>query len=268
MGTKAYTEDRNSEQYTRSAGVLDEYSPSEQFGIVKGIAPGNSVLDIGCNNGRLYNAANLVHGNLSYTGIDMDARALELAKEKYPEIEVINDVYPSEKIKGKQFDVVTMYAVFQLLKGWKNVLNNLASNAKSKIVLDLAMTMDFPTIDDIDLSYIYYLDSGERVSYTILNVIQFVNYCFTENVNASSVHIMATNPATTTSLAGLPRESLLRGVAIIEKDLSGKPIWGAQSRVANPSFMDTVDPKDFRLPEATIDIDGKNIQLYPCPGIF
>ncbi len=263
MKTSAYTESKNDHQYTELEGHISEYLPTLQFGITEGLQPGDHVLDIGCNNARLYNTAKGVHGDIKYTGVDVDGRAIEQARSKYPEAEFICDAYPTPQLDGRQFDAVVSVAVFTMFTNWRESLAMIAQQAKQRIVLDLALTMDFPTVDDPDLSYNYYLDSGERVPFVIQNVMHFVNYCFTEHVNAGNVEIKVSRPTTTSSFFGVPYESLLRGVAVITKDTTGKPIFGSQTKIGNPEFMANINRDDFRLGKASIDIDGEYTQIYP-----
>lgn len=230
MTDNAFLKSQNENQYTAHAGLLSEYTATEQFGIVEGIKPGDSILDIGCNNARLFNAAKEIHEGITYTGIDVDGRAIEMSRERFPESEFIVDAFPSKQLEGRHFDTVISYAVFIMFQDWRGSLKKIAEMADKRIVLDLAMTMDCPTVDDPELSYVYYLDSGQRVPYVVLNVIQLINFCFTEHVNAGEVRIMATNPETSSAQHGVPQEKFLRGIAIIEKDTTGKTLFGADRK--------------------------------------
>ena len=64
-------------------------------------------------------------------------------------------------------------------------------------------------------------------------------------------------------MAGISLGPLLRGVAIVTVDKSGKGIFGAQQRAHNPDFVSSVELDLYRKAEARIIIDGKTTEIYP-----
>jgi SAM-dependent methyltransferase len=264
----AHLHQTNAQQYITHKGLLSEYLPTEQYGIVNGYEKGDSVLDIGCNDGRLLKTLRNMHGEFPYIGIDYDPVAVEAGRQAFPKDEWICDKYPSSQLDGRVVDAVYCYQVFPFFNEWKEVMRRMAANARKRIVLDVALSWEYPTLDDPDTSFTYYLGSGQRTPYVVHNVVQFVNYCFTEHVGASTVRIQATRPKTSSTMHGVPQSKLLRGVAVITKDTTGKAIWGAQRKEMQPDFMAKIASSNYRLPEASIEIDGELTSIYPREGIF
>ena len=80
--------------------------------LVKGINSGDSVLDIGCGNGRLLEA--LQDKQVNYLGIDSSAKLIELARVKYPNMKfAVGDVLELSQIPEINFNYVFCIAVLQ-----------------------------------------------------------------------------------------------------------------------------------------------------------
>lgn len=127
------------------------------------------------------------------------------------------------------------------------------------------MTWDFPTVCDPDVSYQYYFTSGKRVPRTVINVLEFMNFSFTERVGAAEVEFMGTRPKTDGAMTSVPLDRQIRGVAVITKDQSGKPLLGGLTRENDPELMDQIDLSKYRFPKANMVIDGVRQQIYPRP---
>ena len=102
------------------------------------VKPKDRVLDIGCGNGRLYQIfANL---SISFTGIDISEKLIEIAKERYPKcsFEVAN--MTELPFEGKKFDVIFSLVAFHHLPTQETQLKALEEmkrvlKSKGKIIL-------------------------------------------------------------------------------------------------------------------------------------
>lgn len=267
MTETAYTHQHNVQLHSNRLSV-EHYFPSEIEGVKRGAGTGYSVLDIGCCNGGLYNVLKHYHQNVDYTGIDIDPVALDVARGLFSDAEFIEASFPTAQLDGRQFDAVFSYAFFSHLVEWKQAMIDIARLARKTMVLDVCLSRYFPTVADPDVSYSFYIGSGTRVPIVVQNMVQFVNFCFTEFVGAGNVTIFATAPKVDASMHGVPMDAgYMRGVAIIEKDESGKPIFGGCQKKNRPEFFNSLDQETYRLPKATLVLDGKEIPIYPKGNI-
>ena len=97
--------------------------------VLSGLKDGDSLLDVGCGNGRLIE--NLGNNNISYLGVDNSEELIKLAKINYPEQNFkVLDILKLETLTQK-FDLVISVAVlhhlpsqelrFEALKNLKSV---------------------------------------------------------------------------------------------------------------------------------------------------
>ena len=107
------------------AYIWDDIKP-----LLKYVRDGDSVLDVGCGNGRLLDV--LSERNVDYLGIDFSDGLVEQAKQKYPgnKFRVIDILNPFAS--GKKYDVVFLIsALNHFPKGYQDqVLNNIKQVVK------------------------------------------------------------------------------------------------------------------------------------------
>lgn len=83
--------------------------------VLKKLTKKGKVLDIGCGAGGLTSLWKKRFDNLSFTGIDLSASSISLAKKRYKNIKfLIHDANALEKIKGK-FDLISACEVIEHL---------------------------------------------------------------------------------------------------------------------------------------------------------
>jgi 2-polyprenyl-3-methyl-5-hydroxy-6-metoxy-1,4-benzoquinol methylase len=86
--------------------------------LVKEIKNGESILDVGCGNGRLLEA--LQDRKVNYLGVDSSAKLVELAKMKYPSMKFsLGDILELGQLPEINFDYVFCIAVLQHIPGRK-----------------------------------------------------------------------------------------------------------------------------------------------------
>lgn len=92
------------------------------------ICEGVRVLDVACGTGVLF--PDYISRKASVTGIDISAEMVKMAKEKFPQIEVIcgdaENIFFEEK-----FDVVMIYNAFPHFPNPENLIENLAKSLKT-----------------------------------------------------------------------------------------------------------------------------------------
>ncbi len=84
----------------------------------KYVHAGANVLDVGCGNGRLFEALKTRQAN--YIGIDFSAKLLDQARRKFPGVTFMRgDAMDLNAVDDKSMDVVFLVAVLQHLPSWQ-----------------------------------------------------------------------------------------------------------------------------------------------------
>jgi len=122
-----------------------------------GIQEGNRILDLGCGFGDFYQflKTKLGEGNFGYTGIDINSKIIEGAKEKFPSVDFRTfDILEDEL--NEQFDYVVSTSSFNLklneLDNYtfiKNIFTTCYNAATKGVAIDLLSDyVDFKSIEE------------------------------------------------------------------------------------------------------------------------
>jgi trans-aconitate methyltransferase len=166
--------------YTTEKIIIDRIFSNEKI---------NKVLDIGCACGGLYNALKNKYGEISYTGIEINDAAAKIAKNKYPEVSIINSDFNEFQLYNlEKFNVVFSLSCFDwnlgitndILLSFYNMLNSSWDFVEEGGYLILSLRLDEnETIFDSKIScqYINYEDKleGEIANYGILSINDFIS---------------------------------------------------------------------------------------------
>ncbi len=88
---------------------------------LKLVKDNNSVLDIGCGNGRILNI--LKNKKVDYLGCDQSSNLIEIAKKNWPQYSFIISSLPNiDNLKQKEYDYIFLIAVLHHLAGYDNRL--------------------------------------------------------------------------------------------------------------------------------------------------
>lgn len=177
----------NFEIYGRKEPVKENFPGYEAF-LLNGrfIKPGISMLDIGGASGSFLEMINREICLIDATVIDSDADCINYGRWKYPWIRFVCADFPNIDYSAK-YDIVTMQALFPHLPDWKKTVFSMVRLAK-KYINFVAIVREFGhTVDDRDVSYLYYLNTGKRVHQTILNLHEFLNFLCLEEVRAKKI---------------------------------------------------------------------------------
>ena len=174
-----------------------------------------SVLDIGCGTGFIYEWILKQKKKIKYLGIDIDTKAIKYAKKNYK----------SKFFKrtnffniNNRFNLVLMFQLFYQFRNYKNVLNKLYKISDNYISFDARIKFNGNTILDKDLSYFYYHDTGKTNNYIVHNVYEFINYLSNPRFNFEKIYLNIYKPKKITS-AFLPfkKTEMFIGVFILKK---------------------------------------------------
>ena len=109
----------------------------EKYLISRFIKNNDSVLDIGCGQGGLYEILNKKFKKIKYTGIDFNKQMIDLAKSNFPSGKFYwltkKDYHRFFK---KKFDVVIIFGILHLNPNWDRILLNASKVSKRVVIFD------------------------------------------------------------------------------------------------------------------------------------
>jgi len=252
----------NFRQYSTWRLELKDFFESEKYFLTKEfIKPGMSILDIGGAAGGFGNALmRSVESKIDYTCIDPDKKCINFGKSKFPKLRFIKGYFPKD-VPKKKYDLVAMLALFPQLGNWKQTLLDMASCSKRFINLSLLARLNGTTVVDKDVSYFYYLDSGERVYQVIHNLYELINFCSIHEMRAKKIIFYGYHlPKGGVNNRCVPNREQIRGNLLIElfppKDKYPGRFGGAPKKVFGRHGVKTFPPS------IKLILDRKPFDLY------
>ena len=140
------------------------------------IEDGFNVLDIGGAGGAFVEMIKNDFADIHATVLDPDQKCIEYGKKQYPHFNFIKGIFPDDLRSDTKFDVVSMQALFPQLPNWKDILFSMQKYAKKYIAFTCVLKLRGTTVVDKDVSYAYYLDTGERVHQVVHNMNEIINF--------------------------------------------------------------------------------------------
>ncbi len=112
--------------------------PSEWFFLKDKITEGISVLDIGCAHGGFAAILGEHVKKYSYTGIDINAQMIEVARRKHPKADFyLMDEGDFSILENKTFDLVLVLGILHLHEAWRDTLAAAWRHTKGSLIFDL-----------------------------------------------------------------------------------------------------------------------------------
>jgi len=182
-----------------------------------------SLLDVGCASGGLYNILRQKFSGLRYTGIDIDSACIEAARREHSGATFLSGEVPDARFEEDRFDVVVSLMTMSMQPDYKKLIQELVRVSSRYVLFDLRLKYEGPTIVDRDVSYFYYHGSGIRNYYIVHNVFELLNFLHTESLHLKSIRIDGYYPADKTSaFLPFPKNQLMTGMICLEKYPKGE----------------------------------------------
>jgi hypothetical protein len=148
-----------------------------------------SVTDIGCLNGDTFAAILDKYPNRTCRGIDIDVGAIDVAKQRYPDMEYHIGDFLDPSFNIEKSDLVIAFNLFDHFEDWKQALRNLKRFSSRYINISSLMRLNGPTLTDKDTSFIYYGGDQKRLLWAPHNIFELASYCACEEINATSIYV-------------------------------------------------------------------------------
>ena len=270
MTTESYRGGKYNKQiYSTWRTKWEEFFPSERYyfqgeGAVPGVSA-MSILDVGCAAGGLGTALlDSVSSGINYTGIDPDEEAIILGRQADPRLGLVSGHFPEDYKSDRKFEMVTSFSLLPQVPDWKSFLLSLKSVSTKYINLSIGVRLDGPTVVDIDVSYLYYFDSGERVHQVIHNIYELLNFCSITEMEASELRFFGyrTKDNQSDAFRALPDNKTIKGNLLIVIE-EGRYAAGRTGGCSNPEMLTASGVSRFNVrPQLEVNIEGNVYRNY------
>lgn len=195
---------------------------------------------------------------IKYTGIDPDIEAVNFGRNNFEGFSFINGFFP-EDVPFQKYDLVLMFALFPQIPDWGNMLLSMGKYAKKFINLTCTVRLSGTTVIDKDISYFYYLDSGERVHQVLHNLYELINFCSIHEMRAKKIHFYGYHvPKSGNNNRCVPNKEQVRGNLLLElfdEDEYPGRIGGLSSEIFEKFGRSVFNP------EIDVIIDGNKFEI-------
>jgi hypothetical protein len=257
----------NSAFFSPEEDKLDNYFQSTKYFFTKDLVVDNmSFLDIGGAGGGLAAAVNNEIATIKATIVDPDSNVIALGKKKYPHFNFVNGFFPDAMKQNDKFDYVSMQALFPQIPDWKAMLLSLRNVAKKYLNISMILKLDGTTIVDKDISYFYYLDSGQRVHQVVHNIYELYNFLCIHEMNVKAINFFGYHtPYSGHNFRCVPNSQQIKGNLLLTffdegqnpKRFGGAVEKGTQSGeyvFFEPQTTFMIDNKQFDIKTGTFNI--------------
>jgi len=125
--------------YYQNRHEVSDLYPSEKVFLPRVLFPGATVLDVGCASGGFFNIMRSFEPNIEYTGIDLSERAVELARERYPEAKFVLTHGFDLPFKDNSFDIVHCTSVFNNEPNYQAMIREMYRVSNRFVVADIRL---------------------------------------------------------------------------------------------------------------------------------
>jgi hypothetical protein len=224
------------------------------------VKEGYSLLDIGGGGGVFAAAIKKEVADIDVTVIDPDPGSIRSGRDNFPEFSFIEGYFPQDMPQNNKYDIVSMQALFPQLPNWKETMLALSSASNKYINISLTFKLNGTTVIDKDVSYFYYLDSGQRVHQVIHNIYEFMNFCCIHEMNIKKIEFFGYHtPKSGHNFRCVPNSEQIKGNLMLEvfqnKADNPKRVGGAVE------YGHQFSEYNFFIPEMNIIIDGERFSL-------
>ena len=125
--------------YYQNRHEISDLYPSEKIFLPRVLFPGAKVLDVGCASGGFFNIMRSYEPCVDYTGVDLSERAVELARERYPESRFIVTEGFGLPFEDNTFDIVHCTSVFNNEPNYQAMLKEMYRVSRRFVLADIRL---------------------------------------------------------------------------------------------------------------------------------
>ena len=167
--------------YYRNRHVVSDLYPSEKIFLPRVLFPGAKVLDVGCASGGFFNIMRSFEPHIEYTGIDLSEKAVELARERYPEATFQVTEGFDLPFEDNTFDLVHCTSVFNNEPRYQPMLREMYRVSNRFVLADIRLLEGIGNVqetvyqiqfngDDVQATVPYVVNDADEVANFILQL--------------------------------------------------------------------------------------------------
>lgn len=213
---------------------------------------GEKVLDVGCADGGMYAIMRRRYERVAYTGLDVSPAEIRHARATYPDATFVVGDFLRSRFKTGSFDTVCAFQVLNHQPQYRRFLAEMFRLARRRVIFSARVQYDFPTVVDLDASFLYYHGSGRRNYFIPFNFYELFNYLHVERFAARRIAAYGYYTREKTSaFVCMPRTKLVSAAFCIDKYPPGVKVvrWGGRAEFADRSWCE----HDLQLPDLPVE---------------
>jgi len=167
--------------YYQNRHEVSDLYPSEKVFLPRVLFPGATVLDVGCASGGFFNIMRSFEPNIEYTGIDLSERAVELARERYPEATFVLTEGFELPFDDNSFDLVHCTSVFNNEPNYQAMIKEMYRVSDRFVVVDIRLLKGIGNVresvyniqfggDGVEATVPYVVNDADEVANFILQL--------------------------------------------------------------------------------------------------
>lgn len=210
------------------------------------------ILEIGCAAGGLYEIMTKKYGWVTYTGVDISPAEIRHARKAYTGATFVVCDFLENRFKAGSFDTVCAFQVVNHQPQYRKFIAEMFRVARTRVIFNARVQYGFPTVVDLETSYVYYHGSGKRHYFIPFNFYELFNYLHLEKFGAKKISIYGYyTPAKTSAFVCGPKSRLVASAFCIEKYPPGERVerWGGRAEFAEHRWCEY----DIQLPDLLMD---------------
>ena len=163
--------------YYQNRHEVSDLYPSEKVFLPRVLFPGATVLDVGCASGGFFNIMRSFEPRIEYTGIDLSERAVELARERYPEATFLLTEGFELPFEDDSFDIVHCTSVFNNEPNYQGMMKEMYRVSSRFVLVDIRLLKGIGTVRESVYNIKFHGDGVEaKVPYVVNDADEVVNF--------------------------------------------------------------------------------------------
>lgn len=187
-----WNENETIEFFTSNRKTYDDLYDSEKHFLKESfLSTIETVLDVGCSVGGMYNIFRKLNNKIQYTGLDVSENAIKKAKKSYKD-DFANfyhyDGLSAFPMENNEYDLVFSTGVMHLIDNYKDIFIQMLHHSNKYMLLDFRVTPSNSYIGKFYFTFSDKKQASNSTNYYVLNFNELIDF-FSEFKEIAQVDI-------------------------------------------------------------------------------